>query len=502
MIGSGAGGLTAAVALARAGQKVLVLEQHYLPGGWCHSFNLGGHRFSPGIHYLGDLGPNGQLRGMLQSLGVLDGSLQFDPINPDGFDHYLIGGERFDQPRGIDRWVSRLGDRFPAEREGIARYFKTLKQVAADLQAMGDPKLGDYLAAPFKLPRLLRSLGGLIDSCVKEPLLKAVLAGQVGNHGLAPSRTPLAIHAMMASHYFEGGWYPRGGSKQIVKAFIGQLKAHGGAIRTRARVQRILVEKGRACGVELEGGERIDAHDVIANADPAVVYTQLLDERYRGRLERKAHQMEYSTPMVSGFCAVDLDLEAMGYDSGNYWLYRDADLDGVYTRAATRQPGDELELMFLSISSLKDRSHRAGPHTVELLTPAMFAPMERGEAYAAHKKELGEKLLAAAERIIPGFRSGLKFFEVGTAQTNVHFCNAWRGAAYGTAKTRWQIGPFGFNQRGPIKGLTLCGASTLAHGYAGASFSGLIAAQQVLNLPKPDAVLGHHVPPQLAPAHA
>ena len=49
VIGSGAGGLTAAVALQQAGLKTLVLEQHYAPGGWCHSFTLEGHRFSPGV---------------------------------------------------------------------------------------------------------------------------------------------------------------------------------------------------------------------------------------------------------------------------------------------------------------------------------------------------------------------------------------------------------------------------------------------------------------------
>jgi len=494
VVGSGAGGLTAAVALARAGQKVLVLEQHYLPGGWSHSFTLNGYRFSPGIHYIGDLGPGGQLRNMLDGLGVL-GALQFDALNPDGFDHFIIGAERFDQPRGVDRWIARLEERFPDDAAGIARYFATLKQVAADLQAMGNPKLGDFLAMPVRLPRFLRTLKSLIDACVRDPLLKAVLAGQVGNHALPPSRTPLAVHAMMSAHYFDGAWYPRGGAKTIPRAFIGQLRAHGGAIRTRARVQRILVEGGRACGVELEGGERIAAGHVVCNADPAVVYTQLLDERHRRGLDRKVAKTEYSTPMYSAFVATDLKLE--GYDSGNYWWYRDADLERAYSRA-----GGDLDMLFLSISSLKDKSHHhAGDHTIELLTIGPWQPMERGPSYAAHKAEMGEKMLAAAENVIPGLKRRLKFFEVGTPQTNVHFCNAWRGAAYGTAKTRWQIGPFGFQQRGPVDGLFLCGASTLSHGFAGAAFSGLIAAQQVLNLPRPDALL-EQPGPQLTPAHA
>jgi all-trans-retinol 13,14-reductase len=62
IIGSGSGGLTAALALARAGKRVVVYEQHDHPGGYTQSFTLDGFGFSPGIHYVGGLGPGGTLR--------------------------------------------------------------------------------------------------------------------------------------------------------------------------------------------------------------------------------------------------------------------------------------------------------------------------------------------------------------------------------------------------------------------------------------------------------
>jgi len=98
VIGSGAGGMAAAVALARANKRVMVFEQHYLPGGWCHSFPMGGYQFSPGVHYIGDLGPGGNMRQIYEGLGVAN-DLVFLELNPDGYDHVHIGDEYFDIPR-------------------------------------------------------------------------------------------------------------------------------------------------------------------------------------------------------------------------------------------------------------------------------------------------------------------------------------------------------------------------------------------------------------------
>lgn len=504
IIGSGAGGLVAAVALANHGQRVLVLEQHYLPGGWTQSFSLEGHRFSPGVHYLGECGAGGFLRNLYEGLGVT-ADLELCEMNPDGFDHLLVAGERFDVPRGWDRLVERLVQRFPHEERGLRRYFEVCKQLAADVgrvdQLLSFPHI---LAVPFLAPELLRwglaTQQSLLDRTVSDPLLRGFLAAQNGDHGEPPGRASLAAHACLLAHYAGGAFYPRGGARSIPRALIRALRRRGGAIRLRTRVQNILVEGGRAVGVALASGEQLRARHVISNADPHVTYDKLLPPEVCPRERRKAGKMRYSVPMLSVFAATSLDLRARGYDSGNYWWYRTSDVAGVYERGRTTMPGEQVDGLFLAIPTLKDPGHeRGGHHTLEMFTCLPYEPFarwagtppgERGADYEALKEQLGDEVLAAADNVIPGLSRSLVFRSVGTPLTNAYYCESPFGCSYGTAKTPGQLGPFSFKVRAEIEGLYLCGASTLSHGVAGASISGLIAAQSILGLASRNDVLG------------
>ena len=97
-------------------------------------------------------------------------------------------------------------------------------------------------------------------------------------------------------------------------------------------------------------------------------------------------------------------------------------------------------------------------------------------------KDQLDQLLLAAEHVIPDLHRHLTFRSIGTPITNDHYCESFQGAAYGTAKTPWQLGPFSFPIRTRIDGLFQCGASTISHGVGGASMSGLLAAKEILGL--------------------
>ena len=512
IIGSGAGGLSAALCLARAGQKVAVIEQHYVPGGWCHSFYIDGHRFSPGVHYIGLVDEGQSTSNLYEGLGIAN-ELVFFRMNPDAYEHCWIGNERIDMPAGVDNLYESLAQRFPAEKRGLKKYLALIQKISKEIQLI--PKMNgfwDNITIPYRTRHLgkygLFSLKRVLGWHIKDPLLQKVLNIQCGDHGLPPAKASFPLHCALMDHYLEGGFYPMGGGGAIVKAMTKAIKKYGGEIRTGQGVKRILVEKTagskkfHATGVELQNGEKITAKRIISNTDPTNTYKMVGAENLSNKLQVKLDKTRYSVTSLMFFITVNMDLKHSALDSGNIWLMPNRDMDDLYNELTTVDllEKEEFATLFISCSSLKDpTSYDGREHTIEVVTFIDYdlfkSRLPEGDGYAAaykkFKGQLCDKLVNNLEKVIPGIRDHIVHLELGSPTTNEYYINSTKGNVYGTEKGFFQTGPFSYAAQTEIESLYMCGASIMAHGVAGSSYSGVKTAALILQcreeeLLKPD----------------
>jgi all-trans-retinol 13,14-reductase len=509
IIGSGAGGLSAAICLAKEGQKVLVLEQHDVPGGWCHSFYLKGHRFTPGVHYIGLLGKGESTSELYEGLGIAN-DLTFFRMNPKGYDHCWIGDERIDLPADIDELIENLSERFPKEKKNIVKYLTLVRNVSHQIQLIPKMKgFWDTVTIPWRTRHMgkygMFTLKKVIDWHIKDPLLKTVLNVQCGDHGLPPGMASFPVHCAVMEHYFKGGFYPMGGGGAIVKAMTSKIKELGSEVRTSQNVTRILLEgnkKKRAVGVELEGGEQIFAKRVISNADPDITYLDLVGkENLSSKLVKRLSETKYSCTSLMLFLVVDMDMRKAGMDSGNIWLMPDKtqNEDELFEEMMKVDiaEGDEFPGFFLSCTTIKDPTSFDGRyHSMEVVTfinHESFAQFKgedkrKSQGYIDFKEHLIQKIIKTLEKNFPGISEKIVNKELGTPLTNEHYINTTNGCVYGTEKSFKQIGPFSYKAKSEIENLYLCGASVLSHGVAGASYSGVQAAAGILGKTQNDLI--------------
>jgi phytoene dehydrogenase-like protein len=491
--------------------KVALFDAHYVAGGCATQFVRGTpegrYRFDVGLHYVGDCGPSGAIPSILRELGI---DLEFEPLDPDGFDELIIGDFRFRIPVGLDLYRDRLVSAFPSERKGIDRYCEFVRQVD-QVGRRSDAQRGK-LSAGLALHMLLHgrllgrfhqaTIGEFLDTCTKDPLLRAVILGQHGDYGLPPSEVSAVLHAGLANHYFQGAHYPRGGGQIIADKIAQVIENNGGTIHLRRPIERIVIEDGRAVGVltEERRGERhlVRAKAVLSNADLPKTVAELVGlEHFDAAFRRRAERWKMGAGLFMVFLGVKADLAALGMGSRNYWLFDGTDVDALY--ADTRAPGAPVNRgAYITSATLKDpkNPHHAPPgiHTVEVMSiasgkadswgtthlGAVSWDYKRSPEYAAHKHRIEEELIARFDAIFPGVASAITYRESASPLSHSRFTRATDGTGYGLAATPDQFMQNRPGYRSPLAGLYFCGASTRAgHGIVGAMMSGRAAAHCV-----------------------
>jgi len=499
VIGSGIGGLAAAVCLAKAGQKVLVLERHYTAGGFTHTFARKGYEWDVGVHYIGDVHRQGStLRRVFDYIS--DAKLQWSEMEG-AYDRISIGSESYDFVKGEDAFRERMIEYFPEERLAITAYLKLVKKVNRSASNYYlEHALPAWLAKPFYqrltgpfLEYASQTTEEVMLGLTKNRRLIAVLTGQWGDYGLPPSQSSFAIHALVAKHYLNGASYPVGGSAAIARSIEAVLLEHKAQLVTSAEVQSILTEGRKAVGVKLKDGRTIRAKNVVSGAGVINTFQKLLPEDCPVKREYRDH-IKQVKPSISHLClyiGLHGTREELKLQTTNLWIYPNENHEQNIAQFMPR-PSVEFPVVYISFPSSKDpqwEKEHPGKSTIEIVVPAPFQWFEkwqgskwqkRGADYDRFKKEISDHLIAILLEKLPQLEGRIHYVELSSPLSTVHFSNYQQGEIYGIDHT-----PQRFEQRWlrtdtPLKNLYLTGQDIVTCGVGGALSAGVLTAIRVL----------------------
>ena len=501
VIGSGIGGLCSAALLSQMGKKVLVLEQHYTAGGFTHAYEREGYEWDVGVHYIGDMGRQSQGRVLFDYIsGGLLKWAEMDPV----YDRIILGDEHFNFVAGKENFKDSLKQQFPDDTDAIDQYVElvtaTTKCMAAVSQTKAMPgplaklmSLASKNTFPdYALDSSYNVLKGLTDN---EKLI-AVLCGQWGDHGCPPKESVFLMHALIAGHYFNGGFYPVGGASRIAETIIPQIQVSGGDVLTYADVQEILVENNRAIGVEMVDGHCLYANCIISNAGVVNTFTSLLPEAISEELGYRDRVQSLATSMSHGGMYIGLrgSAEELQLPKTNLWIYLDQHHDDNVA-ALRKDPSAPLPLVYVSFPSAKDpdfQRRHPGRSTIEIVIgPCDFEQYrqwadkkwgKRGDDYEALKADLSERMLAALYKQMPHLRGKIDYSEVSTPLSTSHFCRYKQGEAYGLAHTKVRFEQDWLKPKTKLQGLYLTGQDLISCGVVGALMAGMVTAMSVVGL--------------------
>ncbi|MEX1364527.1 MAG: NAD(P)/FAD-dependent oxidoreductase [Nannocystaceae bacterium] len=501
VIGSGLGGMTTALLLARRGQRVAMLERHYVLGGFTHVFRRKGFEWDVGVHYVGEVHrPRSVLRQLFDHL--TEGELHWAEMG-EVYDRIVFGEHEYPLRAGVKQFKEGLREHFPttAHAKSIDAYVDTVFDAVKASRGYFTEKalgsMGAWAAGGLMRRKYLgftrKTTWEVLRSLTDDPKLIGVLTGQYGDYGLPPRRSSFGMHASLVKHYFAGGCYPVGGSARIAETIIPRLEAAGGAAFTNAPVQELLMEGGSVAGVRMADGREIRAPLVVSNAGALNTFGRLVppDARAGLGLGDALERLQPSASHVSLYIGLNKTAAELSLPRANYWVYPD---DYDHDANVERYVADEsapLPVAYISFPSAKDPEFEAthpGKATIEIVT---LAPWERfarwadrpwhkrGPEYEQMKQALSQRLLEQLFRFEPQTRDAIELHELSTPLSTQHFTGYQHGEIYGLSHDPHRFEQKFLRPRTPVRGLWLTGQDICTCGVGGALFSGYLTASAI-----------------------
>lgn len=491
IIGSGLGGLSCGVILAKNGYQVMVLEQGAQIGGCLQCFTRRGAKFETGMHFIGSASQGQTLQRLMRYLEI-DEQVHLSRLDPQGYDVVSLGGKTYRFPNGREAFIRQMSEYFPQQHDNLVRYYDLVESIAqaSSLHSLKHAESDASVNTEY----LLRSINEVIDEVITDPILAKVLVGNLPLYAAEKDKTPFSTLAFITDFYNQSAYRIQGGSDTVAHTLADTIKRYGGEVLTHKQVTRILCDDKHAIGVEVNGGteflaegyssdastETIPCDYVISDVHPIrtlrMLDTKLIRPAYRKRINE--------IPQTVGTFSVYLKFKEnmMPYMNYNYYGYQKDTPWDCEKYSEQSWPEGFLYMHFCQAPS-------AFASTGVILSYMRMEDVERwrgtqvgrrGKDYEEFKRQKAEKLIDVVAQHFPDIREKIEIYYTSTPLTYLDYTGTENGAMYGNAKDIRMSSAYRVAQRTKVPNLYLTGQNINSHGMLGVLVGTIVTCSEFL----------------------
>ncbi len=479
IIGGGIGGLSAGIYALRAGFEAEIYEKNAVAGGECMGWNRKGYHIDNCIHWLTGTDQKTKLWQVWKAVGAIDENTQY--VSPKKFYSSRIGNQEITLWTDLKRTEKEMIEAAPEDEAEIRKFIQYVEYAKCCVIPSEKPldmmKIKDYIEMGkdmADMPKVMKEYGkincGDLAKRFKNPVMQKLMSDYLPADYTAYSF--LVSYATMASG---NGNIPLKGSLAMSLRIAQKFKDMGGVLHTNTAAKRIIIEKKKATGIELEDGTIVKADEVISAVDVDFLYGKLIDRKYMPKDLKKAYANRKGYPITSGFqVAYAIDSSFSGEDT----VFFDCEPLKIGSQSYTR----------MSVKSYAyDKSFAPEGKTVLQANIAQsdidyefWSSLSKDE-YKQKKAELAEELTKRVVAAFPELEGKIEFLDCWTPLTYNRYCNAFHGSYMGFVTT---VGNKQMRFKGIVKGvdnLFVAGQWVMSPGGLPiAVISGKFAVQRIL----------------------
>ncbi len=482
IVGSGIGGLTCALVLAKHNFSVLVLEKNRQIGGALQVFSRDKRVFDTGVHYIGGLDEGENLYLLFKYLGIYE-QLKLAPLDRECFDLIRFqDGTTCAHAQGYATFIEQLSKAFPDERASIVQFCDTIQEICSyfPMYNLSHETERSYINHPEILEN---SAWEYVCSLTNNKRLRLALLGSGPLYAGEKESTPLYVVALIMNSYIKGSYRLLDGGSQIAKALVRELRKYGGEVLSKKEVISAAVDTDAAIKkITCTDGSSYSATNFISNIHPSNTIEIFGKSNFRRAYSERIN----NCPNTISCFMVYLSLQEESFPYINYNIYDYFTEEGWET--TTYDQENWPQVMFICASaSAKSQTHASSLSVMcymdyeevekwESIKNTVDDPQQRSTSYEAFKKEKEAAVLTRLESRFPGIRNCIIGVHSSSPLTYRDYLGAPKGSLYGIKKDFRNTLLTNVQSRTKIPNLYLTGQNIVFHGILGSTISGFVTS--------------------------